>query len=157
QEVPLGVADILRKLLAKRPEDRYQTPGALAAALQPFCQNNGESGRSVASRPILPAQGFYNGARPGKPHWKKKRLLAGLAFVCLLLLLGPVGVLIYQHFRGQAPGVVQDEQPRHSDPPEQPKDREPPKNAPPGERAGKREEQAETRKPRQGQAAAAQK
>lgn len=32
-EVPSGVAAIVRKLMAKRPEDRYQTPAEVAAAL----------------------------------------------------------------------------------------------------------------------------
>jgi WD40 repeat protein/tRNA A-37 threonylcarbamoyl transferase component Bud32 len=32
-EVPASVAAVVRKLTAKRPEDRYQTPGELAAAL----------------------------------------------------------------------------------------------------------------------------
>jgi serine/threonine-protein kinase len=35
-DVPAEVLAILDKLLAKRPEDRFQTPAALAAALQPF-------------------------------------------------------------------------------------------------------------------------
>jgi serine/threonine-protein kinase len=35
-EVPPAVVAIVNKLLAKRPEDRYQTPAALAAALEPF-------------------------------------------------------------------------------------------------------------------------
>src|SRR5262249_14394329 len=32
-DVPLGVAAVVRKLMAKRPEDRYQTPAEVAAAL----------------------------------------------------------------------------------------------------------------------------
>jgi len=35
-EVPAGVSAIIRKLLAKKPDDRYQTPAELAAALVPF-------------------------------------------------------------------------------------------------------------------------
>ncbi|HZT80847.1 MAG TPA: WD40 repeat domain-containing serine/threonine protein kinase [Gemmataceae bacterium] len=36
-EVPAGVAAVVRRLTAKRPEERYQTPAELAAALLPFC------------------------------------------------------------------------------------------------------------------------
>src|SRR5205085_2078891 len=36
-DVPPGVQAIVRRLMAKRPEDRYQTPSELAEALQPFC------------------------------------------------------------------------------------------------------------------------
>ena len=35
-EVPATVADVLTRMLAKRPEDRYQTPGEVAAALAPL-------------------------------------------------------------------------------------------------------------------------
>jgi serine/threonine-protein kinase len=36
-DVPAGVAAVLRRLMAKRPEDRYQTPAEAAVALAPFC------------------------------------------------------------------------------------------------------------------------
>jgi serine/threonine-protein kinase len=36
-DVPPGLAAIVRKLMAKRPEQRYRTPAELAAALTPFC------------------------------------------------------------------------------------------------------------------------
>src|SRR5262249_60927841 len=35
-DVPSAVATIVRKLMAKRPEDRYQTPADVVAALEPF-------------------------------------------------------------------------------------------------------------------------
>jgi serine/threonine-protein kinase len=35
-DIPAEVAAVLQKLLEKRPEDRYQTPADLAAALEPF-------------------------------------------------------------------------------------------------------------------------
>jgi eukaryotic-like serine/threonine-protein kinase len=37
-EVPADVAAILQKMMAKKPEDRYQTPGQLAEALLPLTQ-----------------------------------------------------------------------------------------------------------------------
>ena len=36
-DVPPGVAAVVRKLMAKRPEDRYQTPAEAAAALAAVC------------------------------------------------------------------------------------------------------------------------
>jgi serine/threonine protein kinase len=35
--VPPGLSPILKKMMAKQPADRYQTPGEIAQALAPFC------------------------------------------------------------------------------------------------------------------------
>ncbi|MBV9125842.1 MAG: protein kinase [Planctomycetes bacterium] len=39
-EVPAALAAILQKMMNKRPEDRFGTPAAVAAALAPFCRNS---------------------------------------------------------------------------------------------------------------------
>jgi serine/threonine-protein kinase len=39
-EVPLGLAGVLRRMMAKKREDRFQTPAAVALALQPFCRGD---------------------------------------------------------------------------------------------------------------------
>jgi predicted NACHT family NTPase len=38
-DVPEGVIAILRKMMAKRPEERYQTPAEVAVALEPFARS----------------------------------------------------------------------------------------------------------------------
>ncbi|HEV3258850.1 MAG TPA: serine/threonine-protein kinase [Gemmataceae bacterium] len=47
-EVPLPVAAVVRKLMAKRPEDRYQTPGEAAVALAAVVQTLQEPSPSPA-------------------------------------------------------------------------------------------------------------
>jgi serine/threonine protein kinase len=46
KDVPAGVQEIVGRLLAKKPDDRYQTPAELAAALAPFAGKAG--GKRVA-------------------------------------------------------------------------------------------------------------
>jgi serine/threonine protein kinase len=41
-DVPRAVVAIQRKLMAKKPEDRFQTPAEVAAALEPFCHADAE-------------------------------------------------------------------------------------------------------------------
>jgi WD40 repeat protein/tRNA A-37 threonylcarbamoyl transferase component Bud32 len=52
-DVPAGLAALVGCLLAKRPEDRVQTPAELAAALEPFC--GGEAGAVPPPRAVVPA------------------------------------------------------------------------------------------------------
>ncbi len=37
-EVPTGLGTILRRMMAKKREDRFQTPAAVALALRPYCR-----------------------------------------------------------------------------------------------------------------------
>jgi hypothetical protein len=39
-EVPPGLARVVNRMLAKKPEDRYQTPREVTAALGPFSQRD---------------------------------------------------------------------------------------------------------------------
>src|SRR5260370_3868770 len=48
-EVPPALAAVVRKLMAKKAQDRYQTPAEVAAALEPFTQP------SVQTTPLPPA------------------------------------------------------------------------------------------------------
>jgi serine/threonine protein kinase/WD40 repeat protein len=56
-EVPPELGDVLRRLMAKNPDDRFQTPDEVAEALSPFCDTEG----SVP----LPTGNRAGGEKPG--------------------------------------------------------------------------------------------
>ena len=74
--IPSGLAAVLRKLLAKKPEDRYQTPGEVVKALTPFCRPGSTEARE-SSRPKL--------GLPAIPS-RQRLLLAGGGGLALLIL-----------------------------------------------------------------------
>jgi hypothetical protein len=78
-DVPSGLVAVIRKMMARTPAERYQTPQEVRAALQPFITPAGAAD-------ILPD------AVPGKVSpWfspsSRRRLLWGLGIACLLLLI----------------------------------------------------------------------
>jgi WD40 repeat protein/serine/threonine protein kinase len=64
-DMPRSLGDELRRLMAKRPEERYQTPGEAAAALEPYCgeTSRGESRAGLVKSPLKPPPLF----EPGEP------------------------------------------------------------------------------------------
>jgi len=56
-DVPGPVRAILQKMMAKRPEDRIQSCGEVAQALQPFCEASAAALRRVAGAPATPGAG----------------------------------------------------------------------------------------------------
>lgn len=63
-DVPAGVAAALRRLLQKRPEDRFQTPAALALALLPYARGVDPE---AATRPALPLPATSSARRDDTP------------------------------------------------------------------------------------------
>ncbi len=59
KDVPIALSKVADRLLAKKPEDRFQTPAEVVAALEPFTQA-GQSGQRLAGRWIAAAlAGFF--------------------------------------------------------------------------------------------------
>ncbi len=71
-EAPAGLAAVLERMLAKKPANRYQTPGKAAAALEPF------------TRP------------PVRPPRKRLSLLVALALAAVFGGLLLAGVVVYR-------------------------------------------------------------
>jgi serine/threonine protein kinase len=68
-EAPAALAAVVERMLAKRPEVRYQTPAEVAAALAPFCQG----GARTAGWAVLP------------PARSRRQLLIAAGTLCALV------------------------------------------------------------------------
>ncbi len=80
KDVPPAIAGIVRKLMAKRPEDRYQTPADLVADL------SGNVGRLAKAAP--PSKGPLDATpQSGKPRRKLMWIAGGVVAALLLLLM----------------------------------------------------------------------
>ncbi|MCI0682056.1 MAG: serine/threonine protein kinase [Gemmataceae bacterium] len=74
EDVPSGVTAVLKRMLAKQPEDRFQTPAAVALALAPFARDGRKSGsrKRAYKRGRLPSRRDDTplpvslGGKPGK-------------------------------------------------------------------------------------------
>jgi serine/threonine protein kinase len=64
QPLPKKLWDVLRKMLEKRPEDRYATPAEVAAALAPFAEGHG---LAALVRGHRTGEGLNSGLRETKP------------------------------------------------------------------------------------------
>lgn len=72
-DLPKTLVDIIRKMMAKRSEERYRTPAAVVAALRPFCYPS----RTGASAPVPAVQ-----IRPGQGQPPEKERRASIRYPC---------------------------------------------------------------------------
>ena len=72
-DVPAGLANVIRRMMAKKPANRYQTPAELIAAVEPLCETRGAN-LDLLSLPEPEA------AEPGPESVAPTRVVAHLAF-----------------------------------------------------------------------------
>jgi serine/threonine protein kinase len=87
-DLPPGLRAILRRLMAKRPEDRYQTPAELVQALEPFTV--AAAGAAAPPPTALPVSDTPMTTTPSRHPWSKGLLLwlgAGVLLVIVLLVV----------------------------------------------------------------------
>ncbi len=88
-EVPPQVAIVVRKLMAKHPDDRYQKPAHVAALLEPFCEQpepEPGAGPSLVAAPPRPESSATLTGRSGR--FLAQRPWSALLIVVLALLAG---------------------------------------------------------------------
>jgi WD40 repeat protein/serine/threonine protein kinase len=126
-DVPPAVAAVVRKLLAKRPEDRYQTPADLAAALEApagAAAPEGEARLEPASHPVedaaavstqevfaelgsedtAPSTPSAESSRPGRERFGWL-LLGAVGGTVVLLLAVVAAVLVFREMAAAGAGV----------------------------------------------------
>jgi serine/threonine protein kinase/Tfp pilus assembly protein PilF len=118
-DVPVGVDAVLRRTMAKRPEDRYQTPAELAAALAPFCAAPASDPTLFLPRPAPPLGPDPATLRYAEPSLRLRRLppldpgrakrrrllLAGAVLLVPLLCCSGVGTMKVLFF-DRPPGMT---------------------------------------------------
>jgi serine/threonine protein kinase len=92
--IPVALAEVVGRMLAKRAADRYNTPAEVAAALAPFAGVRGRAparGGSSTTQVLMPASNLAADARPAlrplPPDPMGGGSLRALAWVGLLLAL----------------------------------------------------------------------
>lgn len=106
-ETPAGVIAVVRRLLARRPEDRYQSPAEVAGAVAPLAGLDSalpvtarpaasaaaaETVSSLAAAPATTREGGKSRrAARALPWWRRRGPLA----VCGAALLGSVALLVF--------------------------------------------------------------
>jgi hypothetical protein len=99
-DVPAELSLVLERLLAKKSGDRYATPGAVAAALEPFAKPQPAGGSETVA---------LSGA--GSPRRPRRRVLVAAIAAVLLAGLALAGAIVYRIQTDKGELVIETESP----------------------------------------------
>ncbi len=105
-DVPPGVAAVLARMLAKRPSDRYQTPGEVGHALETWAA----TGQGATPQPATESWQMRQAA--DRRRWRRRVmaealvLVAGLALVIYLIVRPTEAPKVRPSSAGSEPGFV---------------------------------------------------
>lgn len=74
-DLPPELADVIRKMMAKQPADRFQTPGEVVAAVVPFCPASGQTSDTMQTIQTVTADPPETAAPPLESKATKKMSL----------------------------------------------------------------------------------
>lgn len=105
-DVPVELAAVLDRMLAKEPEDRFQTPGEAATALMPYCENaelsrlvDGDSGL-VLPAPVESLDRTVPWQQTSAKTYRRKLQRIAIA-VMLALFVGAVAIIQFITAEGE--------------------------------------------------------
>ena len=110
-QVPVKVIALIARMMAKDPAERFQTPGAVAQALEPFCKTDrredpvAEAPRKASPTPSIKTTPMRKPlTRPAARLQKRWLMLAVIPAAFLLLAFCVVAAVVLWLNRGPEPG-----------------------------------------------------
>jgi WD40 repeat protein len=106
-DLPEGIMPVLERMMAKNPRHRYQTPGEVALALEPFAVATAIT-RAPRPRPRAPATNLDRTVLLDKPpvRFRRRRLVA-VATAIMFLVVALLGAAIYRIATDKGELVIQ--------------------------------------------------
>jgi serine/threonine protein kinase/WD40 repeat protein len=107
-EVPAALVAVVQKLMAKKPEERYQSPAEVAAVLDHLLRTGKWAGGAFAGLGDWTATPV-SWLRRAQPSWQGRRLLAALAVAVLLFSSAALAVWLWPRPRPAPSGPAREQ------------------------------------------------